>query len=327
MPNLLASFLEFRKGKKAKSDVAEFSALLTAHIVRLYDDLASGAYRHGSYTHFTVSDPKRRDIHKASVRDRVVHHALYLGLYAYFDRLFIHDSYSCRIKKGTHRALERFEEFGRKESRNHTRSVWALRGDIRKCFASVDHAVLKEILQKHITCPRTFAVIETVIDSFNSGMHGKGIPLGNLTSQLFINIYMNEFDQYIKRTIKANYYLRYADDFVIVSADRSELQRLIPLLQDFLATRLHLELHPKKVSIDTIAHGLDVLGWVHFPHHRVLRTTTKRRMLANITLGTSATLASYRGMLVHGNGHNLCGVLESYYGKGRTADNRAEVFG
>ncbi len=310
LESLFASFLEFRKGKKSKSDVAEFSIHLMSNLSRLHDDLISGSYRHGGYAHFIVADPKSRDIHKASVRDRVVHHALYRALYPYFDCLFIHDSYSCRLAKGTHRALDRFQTFAGRASKNDTQTAWVLSCDIRKCFASVDHGVLKHILEQHVSCARTRAVLCDVIDSFSSNTSGVGIPLGNLTSQLFINIYMNELDQYIKRDLKAEYYLRYADDFILVSCDRTKLLSLIAPIRKFLVSRLQLELHPKKVSINTIASGVDVLGWVHFPHHRVLRTATKKRMLRSIARDASPeSITSYQGMLRHGNGHKLVLVL------------------
>ena len=138
----------------------------------------------------------------------------------------------------------------------------------------------------------------------------KGLPLGNLTSQLFVNIYMNEFDQFIKHRLKAEYYIRYADDFVILSANRGWLKSLIPRIKEFLLEKLKLELHPGKISIETLASGVDFLGWVHFPDHRVLRTTTKRRMLARLAVSPSPeTIASYRGLLRHGNARKLTQLI------------------
>lgn len=135
-------------------------------------------------------------------------------------------------------------------------------------------------------------------------MHGKkGLPLGNLTSQLLVNVYMNEFDQFVKHQLKAKYYVRYADDFVLLSHDKVEIEQLLVSTIVFLRKRLKLELHPNKVSIQTFASGVDFLGWVHFPNHRVLRTATKRRMLKR-TRGLEAdsqTVLSYLGMLRHGN--------------------------
>jgi retron-type reverse transcriptase len=302
--NLLKSWREFRHRKKQKADVAKFSSDFIHNLASLHQDLMFGRYRHGGYHFFKIADPKPRDIHKASVRDRVVHHALYRSLYPYFDTRFIYDSYSCRVQKGTHRALYRLESLIRKVGKNGTLTVWVLKCDIKKCFASVDRAILKEILKKHILCPKTMKVLNTVIDSFYPD---RGIPLGNLTSQLFINIYLHELDQAVKNIFKAKHYIRYADDFVVLSADKSWLEELLPKIADFLSERLRLELHPDKISIKTVASGIDFLGWVHFPNHRVLRTATKRRMFKRVEerKGNEATLQSYLGLLSHGNARKL----------------------
>ncbi|MHB8860517.1 MAG: reverse transcriptase/maturase family protein [Minisyncoccota bacterium] len=276
------------------------------HILSLHADLASGTYHHGPYTHFKIADPKPRDIHKATVRDRLVHHALYRQLYPFFDRTFIPDSYSCRLGKGTHRAMNTFRHYAYRESKNHTKTVWVLKCDIRKFFASVDHQILIAILRRHLPDERTMVLLQNIIESFRSTAPGKGLPLGNLTSQLLVNIYMNEFDQFVKYTLKATCYVRYSDDFVILSRDRTWLQSLLPKIRDFLHDHLALELHPHKVSIETLASGIDFLGWVHFPGHRVLRTSTKKRMLKAVRRNPSEeTIASYQGMLIHGNARKL----------------------
>ena len=146
-----------------------------------------------------------------------------------------------------------------------------------------------------------------IIDSFQvDNRPGVGLPLGNLTSQLLVNVYMNEFDQFIKRELKEKYYIRYADDFVIVSESRAWLEYQLPKITTYLIVKLKLSLHPRKVSIKTFVSGIDFLGWVHFPHRRVLRTATKRRMMRRLHANTSdETVISYRGLLSHGNSHKL----------------------
>lgn len=285
---------------------------LDENLRNLYYDLKNKTYTHGGYEAFRVNDPKPRDIYKASVRDRLVHHLLYNGLVPYFDKKFIHDSYSCRVGKGTHKAMNRFQEFGRKVSKNNTRTCWILKCDIRKFFANIDHGVLKAILAKHIQDPDILSLMKNIIDSFNPQGRslGVGLPLGNLTSQLLVNVYMNEFDQYMKRGVKVKHYIRYADDFVIFSEDKSYLEHFIPTIADYLETTLALSLHPNKVYISTLASGLDFLGWIHFPTHRVLRTSTKQRMLKRLCeveprTGEHLVVASYVGMLGHGNGYTL----------------------
>lgn len=310
--NLLRSFYVFKKGKKDKKDVTEFSMRLVENILGLHRDIMSGAYRHGGYEHFKIADPKPRDIHKASVRDRVVHHAIYGALYLYFDRKFIHDSYSCRIGKGVHKAIHRFKIFAKREGLNGTRTVWVLKGDIRKCFASIDHCILKNIIRKEVRCLKMRRILDSIIDSFSSAERGKGIPLGNLTSQLFVNVYLNELDQYMKRELKAKYYIRYADDFVVFSHDKNSLIEMVPLIEQFLAGHLNLVLHPDKLFIRTVSSGVDFLGWVHFLDHRVLRTVTKNRMFRKINSETTLpVLASYWGLLLHGNAQKLRDILSS----------------
>jgi len=143
----------------------------------------------------------------------------------------------------------------------------------------------------------------------NGGGHyyaGVGLPLGNLTSQLLVNIYMNEFDEFVKHNIKAKYCLRYADDFVFLSENREWLEQQIPVIAEFLSEKLKLALNPDKVFIKTFASGVDFLGWVHFPDHRVLRTATKRLMVQRLAETCAPeTIASYRGLLCHGNTHKI----------------------
>lgn len=271
------------------------------NIFSLHDDLKNKIYKHGNYEAFKINDPKPRDIHKAKVRDRLLHHAIYRILYPYFDKKFISDSYSCRIKKGTHKAIYRLESFIRKVSKNNTKTCWVLKCDIKKFFANIDHNILKSILEKHVQDKDILWLLGQVIDSFETGL-----PFGNLTSQLLVNVYMNEFDQFIKIKLKVKYYIRYADDFMILSEDKKHLENILPEISRFLKGNLRLTLHPNKVFTKTIFSGMDFLGWVHFPKYRVLRTNTKRRMLKNLKNNPKKeTTASYLGMLKHGNSHKI----------------------
>lgn len=277
------------------------------NILELHSKLVNKTYKHGSYQAFKINDPKPRDIHKATVGDRIVHHAIYRMLYPFFDKKFIYDSYSCRLGKGTHRALNRFKDLTRKVSRNNTQTTWVLKGDIRKFFATIDHQILRNILRQHIKDNDILWLMDEVIDSFHTkNNENVGLPLGNVTSQLLINIYMNEFDQFLKRKLKVGYYIRYADDFVILSENKQYLANLIPQIAVFLKTKLDLLLNEKKVFIQPLKSGVDFLGWVHFFHHRILRTTTKRRMFKRLKQNSSKeTLASYLGLLKHGNTYKL----------------------
>ena len=307
LENLLEGWGEFINGKRSRKDVQEFELDLMSNIIALHNDLSLKKYHHSAYEAFNIYDPKLRNIHKASVRDRLLHHALYRTLYPFFDRVFIADSYSCRIGKGTHKAINRFCDFAYQVSKNDTKTAWVLKCDIRKFFASIDQNILIKILQQYIPDQSIIWLLSEIIESFNSGNNGKGLPLGNLTSQLLVNVYMNEFDQFIKHKLKIEYYIRYADDFVILSKDKKLLQDILSKIKNFLSDELLLELHPDKISIKTFVSGVDFLGWVNFIDHRVLRTITKRRMLRCIKKrqGNNNTLQSYLGLLNHGNTKKL----------------------
>ena len=305
LENLLLAWKEFITGKKKRKDVQEFERYLMDNLISLHNELAAKTYSHSSYEAFNINDPKPRSIHKASVRDRLLHHAIYRVLYPFFDRTFVSDSFSCRIGKGTHKALDRFRHFSYKVSGNNRKTCWVLKCDIRKFFENIDHKTLLATLGEYIPDLNIIWLLEEVISSFSKSP-GKGLPLGNLTSQLFVNIYMNEFDQFVKHKLKAKHYIRYADDFVIFSQDKSWLEELTFKIGGFLEEKLRLELHPDKVSIATLASGVDFLGWIHFPDHRVLRTTTKRRMFRRMRENSSAeTKSSYLGLLSHGNANKL----------------------
>ena len=305
LENLFNAWKEFLKGKRKRKDVQEFSESLSNHIYSLHLDLANKTYTHGPYHPFNIQDPKPRNIHKASVRDRLLHHAIHRVLYPYFDKKFISDSYSCRLNKGTHKAINQFRKYSRKVSKNNTKQCWILKCDIKKFFASIDHNLLRYIVTNYIDDPDTNWLLNQIISSFHTSP-GKGLPLGNLTSQLLVNVYMNEFDQYVKHKLKVKYYIRYADDFVLLSPSKFHLLDNIRYIECYLNQELKLSLHPDKVFIKTLSSGVDFLGWVHFPDHRVLRTVTKRRMVKNLAKNPSReTVASYLGLLKHGNTYKI----------------------
>ncbi|MDD5071580.1 MAG: reverse transcriptase/maturase family protein [Patescibacteria group bacterium] len=300
--NLLETWERFLKGKRHKKDVMLFQSDLALNLAGLHFSLAKYTYKHGQYSAFNVSDPKPRNIHKAEVRDRVLHHLIYKELYPYFEKRFIFDSYSCREGKGVHRALNRLKRFAGKVSKNHSRTCYVLKCDIKKFFASIDHKILKKILKRHIEDSDIIWLINRVISSFYSIRPGLGLPLGNLTSQLLVNIYMHEFDIYVKQELGVKYYIRYADDFIILSDNKDYLNSLLLKISDFLQKKLKLSLHERKVCIKTYASGVDFLGWVHFPYHRQLRTATKRKIARKLKgYPKRETIISYQGLLSHGN--------------------------
>ncbi len=300
--NLLLAWQEFIKGKRQKPDVQEFQIRLMDNILILHKELSNHTYKHGGYQEFRINDPKPRIIHKAGVRDRLLHHAVYRQLYPFFDRIFISDSFSCRNNKGVHRAVNRFRQFTYVVSKNDTRACWILKCDIRKFFHSIDQHILMRILEERVQDKSIIGLVQGILSSFHSGKAGKGLPLGNLTSQLFCNIYMNELDQFVKHRLKIKHYIRYADDFVVLAEDKIYLETLLVQIKEFLKTNLKLEIHPEKVFIKTLASGIDFLGWVHFPDHRVLRNVTRKRIFKNMH---EDNIVSYVGLLSHGNTNKI----------------------
>ena len=296
---------------------------LEDNLFKLHAELKYKIYRHSDYTAFYITDPKQRHIHKADVRDRILHHAVYRVLYPIFDKSFIFDSYSCRLNKGTHKAVARLENFARKVSKNYTSPCFGLKCDIKKFFDSVDHTILYEIVERRIGDKDVLWLLREIIDSFNLALPdvqierererrpaGRGIPIGNLTSQLFANIYLNELDKFIKHELRCRNYLRYCDDFVILSSDLTYLENIVPEIEKILKNRLKLKLHKDKITIRKLRQGIDFLGYVVLPNCKVLRTKTKRRMLER---ANSRNLPSYLGLLKHCNSHRLTqGLIEKF---------------
>ncbi len=296
---------------------------LEDNLFNLHQDLKQKIYRHSNYTEFYITDPKLRHIHKAKVRDRIVHHAIYSILYPIFDKSFIYDSYSCRNQKGTHKAVFRLENFCRKISSNYNITGYYLKCDIKKYFDSIDHKILLKLIKNKVRNKNTLWLIKEIISSFNKDdCSGRGLPLGNLTSQLFANIYLNELDQFIKHTLKIKYYIRYCDDFVILDDNQKYLADLVRVIDKFLQTRLELSLNKNKIFIRKISQGIDFLGYVILPHYRVLRTKTKKRMFKKLAvrhkefyLGRNPresfeqSRQSYLGMLSHCHSYKLQEVL------------------
>jgi len=315
---LFLAWEKFRKGKRHRKDVARFDWELEQNIFELHRELSSKTYHHGAYSGFYITDPKQRHIHKATVRDRVVHHAVFQVLNPIFEPTFVANSFSCRVGKGTHKGVVAVERMSRKVSQNYTRPCFVLKCDVRRFFDSIDHDVFLGILGRRIKDGDVMWLLDRIVRSYISEyanlFERKGVPIGNLTSQLFANVYMNEFDQFVKQKLKVKHYARYTDDFVVLHHDRDELERLLPLIEGFLNDRLRLSLHPKKVSVRSLHQGIDFLGYVVRPHCVTLRTKTKRRMFRNLDhkvqrfnkdkLGAASlaqSVNSYLGVLSHAN--------------------------
>ena len=310
LKNLLSAWDYFKQGKAKKLDVILFEKEHARAISALHEELKKKIYHHAPYESFYVKDPKLRAINKATVRDRVLHHAIFVKLYLIFDKSFIFDSYSSRDEKGTHRAVNRLSAFANKAGKNNTRNCFVLKCDIKKFFDSIDQDILMDLIKKRIGDKNVLWLLQEIISSF-----AKGLPLGNVTSQIFANIYLNELDQFIKRTLKIKYYIRYCDDLVILSENVAYLKELIPKIDTFLRDNLKLSLHPNKIEIRKYHQGIDFLGYVSFPHHKMLRVKTGHRMFRKL----NAKIADFKEEKISASSFHQ--TLQSYYGMLKHCDS------
>ena len=285
--NLMNAYRNAAKQKRFEKAILRFDEHLAQNLLCLQKELSNKTYKHGNYKFFTLYDPKEREISAAPFRDRIVHHAVCQILEPIFDRKFIYDSYACRQTKGSHRAVKRLQKFLIKIGYREKKKIYALKCDISKCFPSINHEILIKILKKKIKDKDTIWLLKEIISSYESGdkynelfpvnshfrtKRPRGIPIGNLTSQLFVNIYLNELDQYLKHQLKVKYYVRYVDDFVVLSRDKRYLHQLAEKIRTFLYDKLYLTLHPKKIRVFPVHLGIDFLGYVVFKDHILLRS-------------------------------------------------------
>jgi len=283
--NLLAAAHQAQRGKRYRKNVLAFNYNLEAELFQLQTELESKTYRPGPYTTFEIKEPKPRLISAAPYRDRIVHHALCNIIVPIFERTFIRDSYANRLGFGTHRALRRFTKFARSNR-------YILQCDIQKYFPSIDHPILKSLLRRKLKCHDTLWLIDTIIDNsneqepvtayfpgddlFTSQQRRHGLPIGNLTSQFFANVYLNGFDHFIKEQLKIAHYVRYVDDFALFSDDKSLLKEARIAIEDYLTT-LRLKIHPIKSQLFETKHGANFLGFRILPNRIRVRTENLRR--------------------------------------------------
>lgn len=274
----------------------EFRYCLEANLFALEAELTAGTYRHGPYRVFTVSDAKRRSIAVASVKDRLVHRLLYDYLEKIYDPLFLFDVWSCRKEKGLHKAVDRAQYF-----LHRFKHGWFWRGDVRKFFDNVDHVVLLSLLRRRVNDERTLQLLSEVIGSYDSSTvtgvmreARRGIPIGNVTSQIFANIYLHEFDRFVKHDLRIRGYVRYGDDFVFFAHSKEALEAASRAATDFLIDRLHMPLHPRNNVLLPCKRGLHFLGYQTFTNGRRLPGRTWNKILRRLDL---INAASYQGLM------------------------------
>lgn len=279
--NLWQAFVKAARGRRGHPSVAAFEYNLEAELIRLRDELRQETYTPGGYRSFTVHEPKRRKISAAPFRDRVVHHALMNVTGPMLERKFIFDSYANRLGKGTHKALDRCTYFLR-------RYAYVLPCDVRQFFPSIDHAILQSILARTLRDGRALNLIARILqsgegvldeeyemvwfpgDDLFAVQRPRGLPIGNLTSQFWANVYLNELDQFVKRQLKVRAYLRYVDDFLLFSDDKRELLAWRAAIIEFLAG-LRLTIHEESAQARPARQGVTFLGFIVFPDHRRLK--------------------------------------------------------
>ena len=274
--NLYCAYKKARKHKTTKDYVIEFEKALEHNLLVLRSELLLHCYEPKPLVNFIIRDPKTRKISKSNFRDRVVHHALCNIIEPIFEKGFIYDSYANRIGKGTLKAIERFDFFKRKASRNNIVRCYLLKADIKKYFENIDCEILISIIKKKISDKKVIWLIKKILA--NSSFQSKGMPLGNLTSQFFANVYLNELDQFVKRKLKAKYYIRYVDDFVILESDKGKLEFYKEQIDEFLKSTLKLQLHKDKSKILKLGDSITFLGFRVFYHHKLLKKSNLRKM-------------------------------------------------
>jgi RNA-directed DNA polymerase len=283
--NLLLAAKKAQRGKRFRENVLEFNYNLESNLLMLQTQLQEGSYQPGKYRTFEIFEPKPRIIAAAPYLDRVVHHALCNVIMPIFEPTFIRDSYANRVGYGTHRALQRFAYFAR-----HSRYV--LQCDIQKYFPSIDRTILKTQLRRKLKCARTLWLIDTIIDNGNyvsiPAQHfpgdtlltplerPKGLPIGNLTSQFFANVHLNDLDHFVQEQLKASQYLRYVDDFALFSDDHGFLQAAREAIESYLA-ELRLRIHPIKSQLFETNQGASFVGFRVLPHQIRVRGDSLRR--------------------------------------------------
>lgn len=331
--NLHKAWEEARKGKRYRDDVLIFNQNYEEHLIDIQNHLIYGTYEVGRYHTFYVYEPKKRLIMSLPFKDRIVQWAIYRQLAPIYDKTFICDSYACRKGKGTHKAADRLQYWLRQTERKAERYYY-LKMDISKYFYRVDHDVLLQILGRRIKDERLLNLLDKIINSESTKfglpigkepdeveaterLSNKGMPIGNLTSQMFANIYLNEVDQYAKHELGLHYYIRYMDDIIILHHDKKYLAEIKELLRIFLEENLRLNLN-NKTAIRPCRMGIDFVGYKIWATHRKLKKKTVikmkrnlKRHIKNVRAGKESkecierSVASYRGMLSHCNSHGL----------------------
>ena len=341
--NLFSAYKKAISCKRYRPDVMEYTDRLEENLIELQNEFIWKTYSVGRYNIFYVYEPKKRMIMSLQFKDRVAQHAIYSILNPYFEKQFISDSYACRVGKGTHRAVRQLQRWLRKTDRSLKRFYY-LKLDISKYFYRVDHEVLMGILQRKIADKDLLHVLSVIINcedthfglplgadvgnvAYDELLGEVGLPIGNLTSQMFANLYLNELDQHCKHKLHLKYYIRYMDDIIILHHDKKFLEKIKQDIAGFLETKLHLQLN-NKTCIRPTSMGIEFAGFRVWSTHIKLRKKTAKKMEKRLkymfrafTAGEidretlDRSIASYKGILQHFNSYGLRQSLNELYKK------------
>lgn len=331
--NLYQAWESARKGKRYREEVMRFSSNLESNLIDIQNHLIYGSYRVGRYRPFYIYEPKKRLIMALPFRDRVIQWAIYRQLFPILEKQFIDDSYACRPGKGTHKAIDRLQYWLRQTDRK-PQKFYYLKLDIAKYFYRVDHEVLIKILRRKIRDKRLVDLLTTIINSEDTKfglpvgvdpdlcdpsdrLAEVGMPIGNLTSQMFANLYLHELDIFAKHELGLHYYVRYMDDIIILHTDKKHLAAVKDEIEAFLFDNLHLQLN-KKTAIRPCSMGIEFVGYTVWATHRKLKKKTALKIKRSVKHIKEArdsgeitqesyerSIASYKGVFLHFNSYGF----------------------
>ena len=319
---LYEAYKKCRRGKMQKTEVITFELNLSEELVKLQGELKSKTYQIGAYYKFTIYDPKKRGIQALPFRDRIVQHNLCDNILApLMERHLIYDNSACRKEKGTHFAMDRLSGFFRDYYKKYGDKGYILKCDVHKYFDSIDHKVLKTKLMKIVKDRDVFGLLERIVDSYEK-TPGKGLPMGNQTSQWFALYYLDGLDRVVKEKYRMKYYTRYMDDCILLCQDKEELKQCLSAMQSYVEEELNLQFN-EKTQLTAMKDGVDYLGFRFYLTDtgkviRRLRTKSKRRWKRRLKKikrqyredevsleEITRSVASYRGHLKHGHTYRL----------------------
>lgn len=340
--NLHQAYKSCLSGKIGKKSYLEFELDREKNLLKMSRELQDKSYKPGQFTCFAISDPKLREVWAADFKDRIIHHLLVSKIEPIWEKIFIHDSYACRTRKGAHKAVRKIKKIIATE-----KEIFYLHMDVRGFFTSIDKDILFSLIHKNIKNPDLIYLVKLIIfhdpkenyiikgdikllhsipshKSLFGAPSAKGLPIGNHTSQFFANVYLNELDQYAKRRLKCKNYFRYMDDILILDRSQSNLRSFAKEINVFIKKYLKLELHPKKTILQKAKRGIDFLGYIIRPDYALsrkrvvgnikmklerinlaLQKTKDLKRIEEIALNALCVINSYWGHFKHGDCENL----------------------